>query len=99
MPSVLPLEPAVPAKVVTTPALVTFRIVWLSVSATKTLPAVSTATPLGVSNLAAEPVPSVEPEEPAVPANVPKYNWRIDSVIEISDSETLENLLIDNLIR
>ena len=54
--------------------------------------------PDGKLNLAAEPVPSVLPEEPAVPANVLKYKPTIDSVMEISDSETLENLLIDSSI-
>ena len=49
MPSALPELPALPARVVTTPAGVTFRIVWLSVSATYTLPALSTATPLGIA--------------------------------------------------
>ena len=47
VPSALPDEPAVPASVVTTPAGVIFRMVLLPVSATKTLPAPSTATPWG----------------------------------------------------
>ena len=47
VPSTLPAEPARPASVVTTPAGVILRIVWFSESATKTLPAASTATPCG----------------------------------------------------
>ena len=54
--------PATPASVVTTPAGVTFRIVLLQVSATYTLPALSTATPSGWQNRAALPVPSALPE-------------------------------------
>ena len=47
VPSVLPEEPAVPARVVTTPALVILRIVWLLVSTTNTFPAVSAVTSKG----------------------------------------------------
>src|SRR5439155_322489 len=50
-----------PASVVTTPAGVTFRIVLLPLSATKTLPELSTATPEGRLNRAALPVPSSLP--------------------------------------
>jgi hypothetical protein len=67
--SALPDEPAVPASVVTTPLGVTFRMVVLLVSATKTLPDPSTATPLGQEKRAAAPVPSTLPDEPAVPGS------------------------------
>ena len=46
-PSLLPAERAKPAMVVTTPVGVILRIVLSSVSATYTLPDVSTATPAG----------------------------------------------------
>ena len=70
VPSALPVVPARPASVVTTPAGVAFRIKWLSVSATKKLPALSTATSEGLKNLAPVPVPSVLPLVPACPASV-----------------------------
>src|SRR6476660_3485289 len=70
VPSVLPVLPAVPARVVTTPAGVILRMVALVWSATYTVPAASTATPTGVLNRAAAPVPSVLPVLPAVPARV-----------------------------
>src|ERR1035437_5927547 len=70
VPSALPDEPAVPASVVTTPLGVIFRMVLLFVSATKTLPAPSTATPEGDQKRAAAPVPSALPYEPADPASV-----------------------------
>src|ERR1035437_3983975 len=70
VPSLMPGVPALPASVVTTPAEVTFRIVELPVSATKTLPALSTATPEGRLNRASLPVPSALPEFPALPASV-----------------------------
>eukprot|EP00959_Pyramimonas_sp_CCMP1952_P246162 5145254-Pyramimonas_sp.AAC.1 len=44
-------------------------MLWLSLSATITLPPPSTATPLGVANCAAVPSPSRKPRPP-VPANV-----------------------------
>ena len=47
VPSALPLLAAVPASVLTTPAGVILRMVELFVSATYTVPAASTATPLG----------------------------------------------------
>ena len=56
-----------PASVVTTPAGVILRIVLLPVSATYTLPALSTATPSGWANRAALPVPSALPELPGQP--------------------------------
>jgi hypothetical protein len=59
VPFVLPLP--LPAKVVTTPAGVTLRILWLLASATKTLPLASTATPVGPLNHAAVPVALVVP--------------------------------------
>jgi hypothetical protein len=49
----------VPASLVVTPAAVTLRILLLLVSATYTVPAPSTATPRGLLNRAALPVPSV----------------------------------------
>ncbi len=71
VPSVLPVVPAVPARVVTTPPGVIMRMVSLPVSATKTSPVVgSSVTPTGPLNRAAEPVPSVLPAVPAVPARV-----------------------------
>lgn len=70
MPSAPPVTPAVPAKVVTTPALVILRIVPFPASATNTLPAASTTRPSGAPNNAAAPVPSAEPLIPGVPANV-----------------------------
>ena len=60
--------PVVPAMVVTTPAGVTLRIVLLPVSATYTLPELSTARPPGWLKPAALPVPSVDPNVP--PASV-----------------------------
>ncbi len=48
VPSTLPLSPATPASVVTTAAGVILRIVWFEVSATYTLPALSTATPVAL---------------------------------------------------
>ena len=67
---VLPLTPANPASVLTTPPGAIFRIVWLPVSATYTLPALSTATPCGWLKSAALPVPSALPLTPANPASV-----------------------------
>src|SRR5688500_16366921 len=64
VPSADPPVPAVPATVVTTPPLVILRIVWLFWSATNTLPRLSTATPLGLENCAAPPVPSALPRLP-----------------------------------
>ena len=61
VPSVLPATKGEPAKVVTTPAGVIFRIVLLDESATNTLPDPSTATPAGLMNWAAVPVPSIVP--------------------------------------
>ena len=67
----LPLTPGFPAKVVTTPAGVTFRIVLFAESATIRFPLVgSSAMPTGVLNCAAPPVPSALPETPRVPAIV-----------------------------
>jgi len=54
---------------VTTPALVTLRIEWLPVSATKTLSPM-TATPAGPSNRAATPEPSCPPGRGGFPATV-----------------------------
>ena len=70
VPSALPTTPSVPASVVTTPAGVTWRMASLSLSATYTFPALSTATPSGRSKLAAGPVASALPTTPAVPASV-----------------------------
>ena len=58
-----------PARVVTTPAGVTLRILLLPESATKTLPEPSMATPHGRKNDAAAPVASVLPCKPD-PASV-----------------------------
>src|SRR5262245_52855791 len=74
VPSALPAVPARPAQVVTTqlvPTVVTFRIVLLYVSATYTLPALSTAAPYGVLKRALAFVPSLVPgkERPA-PATI-----------------------------
>jgi len=57
-----------PANVVTTPDDVTFRIRLLLWSVTKTIPLVSTVTPIGQLNLAFVPVPSANPAVP--PAKV-----------------------------
>ena len=62
--SVVPSEPAVPARVVTTPAEVIFLMVKLSYSVTYKLPAASIAISVGLLNLAAVPVPSADPEVP-----------------------------------
>ena len=59
-----PEQPGRPASVVTTPPAVIFRIVWLLVSATYTLPAALTATPGGKLNRAVLPVPSMFPALP-----------------------------------
>jgi len=60
----------VPASVVTRPAGVILRIVLFPKSATKTFPAPSAATFIGMKNLAVLPVPSVLPKLPAEPAKV-----------------------------
>src|SRR6185437_2738680 len=60
---------AEPARVVTKPAGVILRIALLNSSPTYTLPAGSTATPSGLSNDAALPVPSALPSAPD-PASV-----------------------------
>src|SRR5262245_36714325 len=73
MPSALPFSPQRPARVVTTPLGVTLRMVQFSESATYTLPAPSTATPVGKENLALLPTPSAQPPLPegfANPASV-----------------------------
>ena len=64
----LPVEPE-PASVVTTPAAVIFRIVLERLSATYTVPSAPTATPSGLLNVAAAPVPSALPAAPE-PASV-----------------------------
>ena len=64
VPSALPSRTCCPASVVTTPSGVIFRMVSLAVSATKRLPAPSTATPEGQLKRAAAPVPSALPDEP-----------------------------------
>src|SRR5437588_1106315 len=69
-PSKLPLTPAEPARVVTTAPGVILRIVWLPVSPTYTLPALSNATPRGPEKRAATPVPSAAPGGPGEPAKV-----------------------------
>src|SRR5438874_4808771 len=69
-PRTLPPVPAVAATVVTTPAGVTLRLVELSAPVTRTLPALSTATPVGRLKRASGPVPSALPETNAVPATV-----------------------------
>src|SRR6185436_16595932 len=69
-PRTMPATPAVPATVVTTPAGVTLRIVELSASVTRRLPALSTATPVGRLKRASGPVPSALPDTNAVPAKV-----------------------------
>ena len=58
-----------PASVLTTPPGVTFLMRLLNMSATKILPPESTATPAGLSNEAAAPVPSARPIDP-LPASV-----------------------------
>src|SRR6266700_4639047 len=58
-PSLLPAYKGEPAMVVTTPAGVIFRMVWLKESATYTLAAVSTASPYGELNRATGLVPSL----------------------------------------
>src|SRR6267142_991245 len=70
VPSALPATPADPASVLTAPAGVITRIVWLYVSATYTLPAPSIAAPHGVLKRAAAPLPSALPVNPADPASV-----------------------------
>ncbi len=70
VPSVVPTLPAVPARVVTTPAEVILRIVALFRSVTNTLPEPSTAMPNGWLKSAAVPVASVEPKEVDEPARV-----------------------------
>ena len=55
---------------VTTPAGVIFRMVSLLMSATKTLPLSSAATPQGLRNRALVPMPSLLPGWPASPAKV-----------------------------
>ena len=63
LPSVLPAAPAVPAKVVTSPASVILRIVWLPESVTNRLPAMSTTAPVGEENRAyGAPMTTVSPD-------------------------------------
>jgi hypothetical protein len=71
MPSLLPLDPALPATVVVAPdAITTCRTVLLPVSETKRF-APLTATPAGFWNRALVPVASVDPLTTLVlPANV-----------------------------
>src|ERR1035438_8217569 len=70
VPSTLPVTPALPANVVTTPLLVAFRIVEFWESATYMLPVLSTATPDGPQNRAALFVPSALPYCGTLPASV-----------------------------
>ena len=73
VPSTLPNDPGEPASVLTTPAAVIFRIVLLNVSATYTVPVLSTATPCAKENCATSPGPSPLPqgESPSIlPANL-----------------------------
>src|SRR5512140_3185538 len=65
--SALPMA-ELPARVVTTPPGVICRITLLTQSATKTFPALSTATPVGPRNEAEVPVPSTSPGPPMGPA-------------------------------
>jgi hypothetical protein len=58
-----------PASVVTTPPGVSLRMRWLFLSATMTLPLLSTATPEGSMNKAPAPAPSENPYDPP-PASV-----------------------------
>jgi hypothetical protein len=62
--------------VVTTPALDTSRSLELPASATKRYPIESTDTSFGPENIAAVPVPSARPDEPAVPASV-ETDWSV----------------------
>src|SRR5688572_6192793 len=64
------LRPAGPANVLTTPAELTLRIRWLSVSAIYRLPALSIARFPGSENRALLPVPSASPALPLNPAIV-----------------------------
>ena len=67
----------------TTPLGVTFRIVWLLLSATYTLPALSTAAPHGTRKHARLPGPSASPEPSSGgPARVVKvYSWAVAWVL------------------
>ena len=67
-PSAKPATP-LPAKDVTTPLAVTFRIRSLLVSATYTVPSAATVTAHGLLNCAAVPVPLAKPAVP-LPASV-----------------------------
>ena len=69
-PLALPEVPAKPATVVTTPAEVILRTVWLPLSATWKVPEASKAMAFGVLKRALPPVASVLPEVPASPAKV-----------------------------
>jgi hypothetical protein len=72
VPSALPELPANPANVVTAPPDVIFRIVLLPLSATYTVPLLSTATPLGEKKRAALPLPSELPI-----ADTPASVWKM----------------------
>src|SRR5688572_17487889 len=75
-PSLEPIEPARPANVLTTPAGVILRMMAFSRSATKRLPAASTATATGLWKRASDPFPSREPIGGVVPAKtVKEYDW------------------------
>ena len=67
VPSAEPAVP-VPANTVVTPADVTFRIMWLTRSATKVFPRLSCTMRAGLLKRAAVPVPSVAPVRPGDPA-------------------------------
>ncbi len=67
-PSAVPERSPVPASVVTTPPVAILRIVWLPVSATRSVPPGPCATPFGERKRAAGPVPSAAPGFPLLPA-------------------------------
>src|SRR5262249_15206304 len=69
-PSVHPLSPGQPQRVLTVPSGVICLIVWLLVSVTKRVPSREQATPKGWLNLASEPLPSVDPFSPGEPQRV-----------------------------
>ena len=69
VPSANAAEP-LPASVLTTPPGVTLRMRLFDESPTITLPLESKATPKGLLNLAAVPVPSDAPDTPPLPASV-----------------------------
>ncbi len=98
-PSADPGVPARPPTVVTTPADVARRIVWLPLSVTSRLLPLSMKSPATVTKRAAEPVPSAVPDWISEPAKVVTLPLVDDSrIAEPSATKTLPALSAATLI-